>query len=420
MIKKMRNSNKNTFLRLSSLTAVLMACSMAQAVDMGGLEIMGYTRGGFASSAIGMPRGGYTLGGDMQKYRLGNEGDVGFELEIKKTFDLGNGLKWSVDYMPTVWNGVTGTQQGYAEMTGLDFAPEAKFWAGQRRLRIQDVHIVDKFFMDYGLNTGAGVTNYGLGFAKLGVGIFNGSSFDNKNSAQNNARRFNVDLSEIHSNEGGVVRVLGTVVSGTFAYGQPGSSLSLSHNQSDFLIKGLTNTFFLQTASGHADMNGQFQGLGDATTVATNAGILGTGQLPGMKSNRIGESINWQTGKFGGQALIALQNGKIEGGPQDGINTRDTTLGGRVSYAITNNLKLLAEVGSTGRSIDGQANQTLNKFTFAPTLAMAPDFWSRPEMRFYVTRANWNAAAAAANATTFGLNGRTSATTAGVQIEAWW
>lgn len=420
MIKKTRNSKTNTFLRLSSLAAALMACGSAQAVDMGGLEIMGYTRGGFASSAIGMPRGGYTLGGDMQKYRLGNEGDVGFELEIKKTFDMGNGLKWSVDYMPTIWNGVTGTQQGFAEMSGLDFAPEAKFWAGQRRLRIQDVHIVDKFFMDYGLNTGAGVTNYGLGFAKLGVGIFNGSSFDNKNSAQNNARRFNVDLSEIHSNEGGVVRVLGTVVSGTFAYGKPGSSLSLSHNQSDFLIKGLTNTVFLQTASGHADMNGQFQGLGDATTIATNAGVLGTGQLPGMKSNRIGESINWQTGKFGGQALIALQNGKVEGGPQDGINTRDTTLGGRISYAMTNNFKLLAEVGSTGRSIDGQAKQTLNKFTFAPTIAMAPDFWSRPEMRFYVTRASWNAAAATANAATFGLNGRTSATTAGVQIEAWW
>jgi maltoporin len=51
---------------------------------------------------------------------------------------------------------------------------------------------------------------------------------------------------------------------------------------------------------------------------------------------------------------------------------------------------------------------------------MAPDFWSRPEMRFYVTRASWNAAAATANVATFGLNGRTSATTAGVQIEAWW
>ena len=422
MIRKLCSStiDKKTVFRLSAVAALLLGSVSVQAVDLGGLEIMGYTRGGFASSANTMPRGGYTLGGDMQKYRLGNEGDIGFELEIKKTFDMGNGLKWSVDYMPTVWNGVTGTDQAYAEMSGLDFAPEAKFWAGQRRLRIQDVHIVDKFFMDYGLNTGAGVTNVNLGFARLGAGIFTGGSINNKNSTQNNARRFNLDLSDIHSNEGGVLRVLGSVVSGNFLYGKPGASLSVSHNQSDFLVKGLTNTVFLQTSSGHADMNGQFQGLGDASTVATNAGILATGQLPGMNSTRIGESINWQTGKFGGQALIALQNGKIEGGPQNGINTRDTTLGGRISYAITNNFKLLAEAGSTARSIDGQANQTLNKFTFAPTLAMAPDFWSRPEMRFYVTRASWNAAAATANAGTFGLGGRTSATTAGVQIEAWW
>lgn len=420
MNKHIRSSNMNKKMLLSALTLALLGSVSAQAIDVGGVELMGYTRGGFATSQTSMPRGGYTLGGDMQKYRLGNEGDIGFELEIKKTFDMGNGLKWSVDYMPTVWNGVNGTDQAFAEMSGLDFAPEAKFWAGQRRLRIQDVHIVDKFFMDYGLNTGAGVTNYGLGFAKLGVGVFNGGSINNKNSAQNNARRINVDLSEIHSNEGGVLRVLGSVVSGSFAYGKPGSSLSVSHNQSDFLIPGLTNTVFVQTASGHADMNGQFQGLGDASTVATNAGILGSGQLAGVSSTRIGDAINWQTGKFGGQALIALQNGKIEGGPQNGINTRDTTLGGRVSYAMTNNFKLLAEVGTTGRSIDGQANQTLNKFTFAPTLAMAPDFWSRPEMRFYVTRASWNAAAAAANAGTFGLGGRTSTTTAGVQIEAWW
>ena len=41
----------------------------------GELELSGYTRGGAYFSPAGMPRGGYTLGGDTQKLRLGNEGE---------------------------------------------------------------------------------------------------------------------------------------------------------------------------------------------------------------------------------------------------------------------------------------------------------------------------------------------------------
>ncbi|MEQ1527150.1 MAG: carbohydrate porin, partial [Gallionella sp.] len=391
------------------LVGVLLTTSVpAMAADVGGLEVTGYTRGGVFN---GTPRGGYTLGGQMQGFRLGNEGDNGFELELRKTFDAGDGMKWSMDYMPTVWNGSFGANQAYAEMTGLDFAPEAKFWAGQRRLRIQDVHIVDHFFMDYGINFGAGMTDYNLGFAKLGVGVFNGGSLDNANSKQNNARRVNVDLSEIQSNPGGVVRVLGTVVSGNYVLGSPGSGIGISHNQSDFLVKGLTNTFFLQTASGHAGLNGQFDSLGDTL----NAPFAG--DKNGSSKNRIGDSINWQTGKFGGQALVVLQNTKPEG---SSINTKDTTIGGRVSYGITRNFKMLAEVGMTSRKPDNSANQTLNKVTIAPTLSLASDFWSRPELRFYVTQASWNDAARLANVGSFGAGGRTSSTTTGAQIEVWW
>jgi maltoporin len=416
-LKKMLNvsgeSKKSIFL-WSPLVAILLGATSvtAQATDVGGLEISGYTRGGVVFNEKGTPRGGYTLGGDMQKYRLGNEGDNGFEIELRKTFDLGDGVKWSMDFMPTVWNGTTGTQQGYAEMTGLDFAPSAKFWAGQRRLRIQDVHIVDHFFMDYGLNFGVGMTDLDLGVAKLGVGMFNGGSFDNKNSLANNARRLNIDVSQIKTNAGGVVRILGSVINGDFADGSPGSSLGISHNQSNFIFEKLTNTFFAQTANGHAAMNGQFKGLAtlDTTGALLTADVATT-------SSRFGDSINWQSGPFGGQALVALQNDKAEA---SGTNTKDFTLGGRISYAFSRNFKMLAEAGSTTRDVDNQAQQVLNKITIAPTLAVGSDFWSRPELRFYVTHATWNDAAALANVATFGANGKTSATTAGVQMEVWW
>ena len=200
-----------------------------------------------------------------------------------------------------------------------------------------------------------------------------------------------------------------TAVTGDFLYGGKGLGLSLVHNQKDFVMAGLKNSLFLQVATGHAGLNGQFYNLGDNGADA-----------PGAKSWRIVESVNWQSGPLGGQALVAYQSSKADGGPTDGVSTKDFSLGGRVSYALGKNFKLLGEAGTTSRKIDGQEGQRLSKLTFAPTLTLGPDFWSRPELRLYVTRVNWNNAAAAANASSFGAGGRTSNTLFGAQIEAWW
>lgn len=402
--------------RQLAVIAVVIAISSTpvQAFEFNGIELTGYMRAGAYSSPAGSPAGGYTLGGDTQKFRLGNEGDTYAELGVGKTFEAGDGRKWSLLYMPSVSNGKYATAQAFASVSGLGFAPEASFWAGQRYLRIQDVHIVDRYLMDYGDNTGAGMTGYNLGFAKLGVGVFTGGTVDKNSPVANHAGRINVDVSEMNINTGGTLRALLTVVHGSFQMGTPGAGLSVSHNQADFLYPGLTNTLFLQSATGHAGLSGQFQGLGDAATAS--------GEQPGSNSWRAADSINWQSGPFGGQALVAYQTARIQGGINNSIATRDFTLGGRVSYAMGEHFKLLAEAGTTSRSIDAQARQHLNKFTFAPTLALAPEFWSRPELRFYITHASWNDAAAAANsgAGAFGFGGRTSSTIAGVQMEAWW
>lgn len=399
------------------LAAMLLACAAvtsAQARDIAGLEVSGYTRFGAYSSPAGTPRGSYTLGGDTQKFRLGNEGDNGIELGIGKTADIGNGKKLGFMYMPVVWGGNYATAQGFISMSGFDFAPEARFWVGQNRLRLQEVHIVDSFLMDYGDNTGVGMTGLDLGSAKLGIGLFNSGTLDYSSIVPNNARRINIDLSDIRTNAGGTLRVLATLVDGNFQMGSSGGGLSASHNQSDFLIPGLANTFFLQGATGHVAISGKFQGLGDAAT--------GGGQQPGMKSFRVADALEWQYGPFGGQALAAYQTARIDGGINHGRNTRDISAGGRISYAMGQNFKLLAEAGTTSRSVDGLPRQSLSKFTIAPTLALAPEFWSRPELRFYLTHVSWNAAAAAANSggSGFGASGRTSSTLVGAQIETWW
>jgi maltoporin len=399
------------------VSAVMLCAALAipaHAAEIGGFDIGGYTRFGAYSSPAGTPRGAYTLGGDTQKFRLGNEGDNGIELGIAKTAEVGDGKRFSAMYMPTIWDGNYGTAQAYVAMSGFGFAPEAQFWAGQNRLRLKEIHIVDSFVIDYGDNTGVGMTGLDLGGAKLGVGLFNSGTFDYSHVTPNNAMRLGIDLSDIAVNAGGTLRVLATLARGDFQMGADGAGLSVAHDQSDFLMPGLSNTLLVQGASGHVAVNGRFLGLGDAAS--------GGVQQPGMKSFRIADFVGWQHGSFGGQALASYQTGTVDGGINHGLKTRDFALGGRVSWGMGEHFKLLAEAGVTSRRIDGQAEQVLNKFTIAPTLALAPEFWSRPELRFYLTHVSWNAAAAAANAGAggFGATGRTSVTVAGVQLETWW
>jgi maltoporin len=386
------------------LSAFAMAC-IAQVQAAEGFEFSGYSRGGAVLSydKDNNVKGGLSLGGDLQKYRLGNEGDYGIEIDLIKNFDV-NGIKYKVHYMPSKWkDGELSANQAFVEMSGLSFAPEAKFWAGQRRLRIQDVHIVDKFLMDYGDTQGAGVTGVNLGAVKLGVGVFTGDTFDKQMVKGTSAKKLNVDVSDIQVNKDGKLRVLLTQVSTAgLAGGNSGSALAVSHTQSNLGMAGMTNTLFLQTSKGHAEVGGKFQDLGGV----------------GKKVTRIANTINWQSGPLGGQAVIGVQTNQDEG---SSVKRTDSSLGGRISYALNQNFKLLAEAGATSSSFsDNNPKQTLNKITIAPTLAVGGDFWSRPELRFYVTLASWNKAAATANSATFGMNGKTSQTLAGVQYEIWW
>jgi maltoporin len=399
-ISKIKKTGPHIALAVALATA---AAGSAQAADDTGLEFHGYSRGGPVFNYQDNIKGGLSLGGDLQKFRLGNEGDNGIEFSLGKTFD-NQGTKYRIEYMPSKWgSGAVGTEQAYVEITGMSFSPEAKVWAGQRRLRIQDVHIVDNFLLNYGDNQGVGFTNVPLGGIRLGIGLFSGEKFDTPMPNGVKANRLNADFSDIQTNPGGKLRVLLNSVSGSGLAGdQNGSGVALLHNQQNFLASGLNNALYLQTSRGHARIDGEFlnvDGVGGGRTVT-----------------RIADAINWQIGAFGGQALLAYQNNRDE---LTDVTTKDTSFGGRISYAFSKNFKLLFE-GSTTKREAVAGDQQLSKFTIAPTISVGEGFWERPEIRFYFTQSSWNDAAAAANATTFGVNGRTSTTIVGAQYEIWW
>jgi maltoporin len=289
--------------------------------DKLGIDLFGYARGGFYPSGKTTPAGGYSLGGNLQFYRLGNEGDNYIEIGIGKKWDMGDGVKAGAVYMPNNYNGTAGTAQAYLDVSGLDFLPQASFWAGQRYHRIQDVHIVDHFLMRDGDNYGAGVDGIPVGSGKLNIAAYTQGSLGNANNNSNSGKRINMQLRDLQVNTGGKLTLTAGVVRGSFALGSSGSALGLLHNQSDFVVPGLSNSFFLQASSGHSGIAGDFYNL-DKAGVAQQ----------GAKQFRIADSINWQIGNFGGQALIGYQTLT----PDVGSKVKDTSLGGRVAYGISN------------------------------------------------------------------------------------
>ena len=411
-----------------------------QAVDALGLQLWGYMRAGAYYAKDGLAKGHYGLG-ELGYNRLGNEGDQYLEFGIGKKWDI-SGAKVGTYWMPYLYNAQccnnSGTKQVYADISGLSFAPELSFWAGQRYHRIQDVHIIDDWLMEDGDNFGGGVDGIKLGAlgGTLNVAVYTEGTTDNSKTTSN-GKRLNVQFRDIPITAGGTLNLTAGVIRGTFEDKRTSGALGLLYNQK---VGVLTNSLFVQGSNGHADLRGKFYALNGTTTTTTGSpfictttpnpdGSCPTANLapnpnlttatstvfnPGAKQFRIVDSINWQSGPFGGQAMIGYQTKKTDVDPN---TEKNLAIGGRLSYGIAKNIKLYGDANfATLKPADGSSTQRLNKETIAIAVAPNTDFWSRPEVRLYLSRVGGNDAFKATGA--FGT--RSSAILAGVQVEAWW
>jgi len=418
-------------------SAVSLAASAVAALTFGlastsasAVDFDGYFRTGPGLTAKDAARACYNLGISGGHYRLGNECDFYGEFGLAQTGTT-EGVAWKAKVMFNEYNNGTDIgkssssfEQMYVEGKGFDIAPGTNFWIGKRFYGRKDVHILDTFFVRMD-GVGAGADQIDIGGAKLGVAYFGsdtGAGFGDAGNglAKNPGSRFNIDVTDIPLNAGGALRITGTFTQGRFddpipvptpvpnthvGVGTSGFGLSLQHTQ-DIAAIGGGNTLWLQYAQGSAGLDGNF-----GTMTAESS----------VKKWRLVESLGWQVGELGGQAVALF--GQHD---QDVINGTakytEVSIGGRGSYALTKNFKLVAELGYMQKKPDGSETQKLTKFTFAPTLSAGPGFWSRPELRLYVTTAKWNDAANAASGlgglTGLG-NGKTSGTSFGAQAEIW-
>lgn len=396
-----------------AIPATLAATLITTAVPAAAVEFDGYFRAGPGATSKNAARACYNLSGAGASgaglhYRLGNECDFYGEFGLAQTGTAGD-VQYKAKVMLSEYNpgtdigsSSTSFNQMYIEGKGFDISPGTSFWVGKRFYGRNDVHILDYKFTQLD-GVGAGADEIAVGGGKLGLAYFRNDN-GNFGTSTTPGSRFNVDFGELPVNPGGKLRLTGTYTKGDFTGGTSGYGLSVQHDQANLFGPGTTNTVWLQYAQGSAGMN---QNFGDLTAPS------------GSKSWRIVETMTWQAGSFGGQAVALWETNKSA---VTNLKTDVASVGGRGSYAMTKNFKLLAEAGYMQKKPDGSDTQKLAKFTFAGALSPAPTFWSRPELRLYVTTGKWNSAANAGSGLG-GLTGRgdgkTKGTSYGAQAEIW-
>jgi maltoporin len=379
--------------RLLAVSGLLMAATSSQALDWSG-----YWRAGPGLTSNSANRACYGLNGGSagMKYRLGNECDIYGEFMLSQDYKK-DGLEYKVSLMTSHYTPNTDTdgdglalEQLWAEVKGFDFAPEASFWIGKVRDRRGDVHIVDTYFTEM-KGVGAGVR--GLG------GHFGLAYYKDDKQTNQPGHRVNLEWMGMDLNPGGKLNGWVTLTKGQFDGGKSGLGLSLRHDQSNLFGTSLSNTLWLQFSQGSAGLNSNF-------------GDLSAGSK--AKGWRLVETFNGQSGALGGQAMLLLAKETDAAGN----STTSTSVGGRISYGITKNFKFVTELGMSQFKPEGGRTARLTKLTIAPTLSIDNTFWSRPELRLYVTSAKWNSAAGNVTGNTAFAN-KTSGTSAGAQVE-WW
>jgi maltoporin len=410
----MATTSSHRVATLAAACAVLMSGTTAHAVDWSG-----YFRGGPAATTVhNESRQCYGLAGPGLKYRLGNECDFYGEFQLAQAMKAGgvdfNAVLMTNDYSPATETNRSsnlgdnfGIEQAYVEMKGVDISPQTLFWMGKRRDRV-DVHIVDTFFVNLS-GVGAGFNNVAIGSsgAKFGLSGYKNDTPADRNAAgallvapgTNGGGRLHADFYDIPTNPDGKLRALATFSHGDSQGGTKGTSgygISFEHIQDKFFGGG--NHLWVQYSQGSTGIN---QSFGDLTARSGN------------KSYRIVESPTWQVGAIGGQAIALYQHDE-----SNGFTTKSMSFGGRASYAISTNLKFLTELGYSQRKPDGFASEHLTKLTVGPALSTGPDFWKRPELRLYVTYADFNKAAAMDPANGLPID-KTNGVSYGAQVEIW-
>ncbi len=395
----------------AKLAVVLAIGAMQYAhADVTKGEYSGYFRSGAGSNSEDGAQACFGLNG-VAKYRFGNEcdtyGEFGYSKEMVKA---ANGTSFVGTVMANFFEANSsgdskdwGLAQMFVEARNVDFLKGGTAWVGKRFYNRPDIHVLDMKMVHM---DGVG---FGIDGIKLGAGSFGYAMMRNDTSGTSSATRHHFLYHGVPLTSSSGLDFDATLINADSSVpnSKGGYALSVAHKQAGIL--GGDNTLWLQYGQGAA--------------AGVQPGELGS-ILAGSDTTqtRIGDQLIWSfSPEFTGSLNFVYQTNKTTVGTQ-----KWTSIGARPTYALADNLKLVLDVGHDRISpAGGGATQQLTKITFAPVLTAGKGFWSRPELRAFVTHAKWNSAAQAAAAagstlsTTGVFGSATSGTSYGVQVETW-
>ncbi|MBV7514593.1 carbohydrate porin [Pseudomonas sp. PDM25] len=382
------------------------------------LEFAGYLRSGVGTSVNSGKQQCFQLPGAQTKYRLGNECEQYAELELRQDlYTLDDGSVLSVDGMASLYNqydkdltfngdnGSVRLPQAYAQWSNMPSLNGGSLWAGRRYYKRNDIHISDFYYWNQSA-TGGGIEDVLIGDLKYSYAFSRKDNLYQKDYI--NRHDFNV--AGFNTNPGGALEFgLSYIDKPDSRDAHRGWAITTQHVQKGFL--GGKNKLAFQYGEGPG----------------TGLGYTGNVKLDDSnKSYRVVEFFDWQvTPRFGGQIEAVYQKDiRSDGSDQNWIS-----LGVRPTYALTEQFKLVTELGHDQVDATG-GTRKLSKFTFAPTWSpKGPEFWARPEVRLYYTYASWNEAAKrAANeqaqgsalSDTGAFGTARHGSNVGLQVEYWW
>ena len=402
---------------LALACAMLLACGAAHASDAEG-EYHGYFRAGLGSSTDSRgPQSCYGLGGNTMRYRLGNECDTYGEFEYQKEMaKSSNGVSFVGHIMVAAYTPSSAVSDSdlsmskmYVEAKNIEILNGGTAWIGKRYYMRPDIHMLDLQYINMN-GTGGGIDQYKLGPGRISYGFFK----DNDKPG-NSAIRQNLVYQGIPINQDGTLEVLTTLITPDKkdSTSQSGWQATVLHKQDK--VWGGANTFGIQYGVGP----GTGAGGQCCNRMGTTGSIRNGSDVTRL---RIFNSLWIQpTPEWSAEMIAIVQRDKSDA---TGGSSTWTSLGVRPVYAVNDNFKLQFELGTDRvTSPTGGAAQRLTKLTFAPTLTAGKGYWSRPELRAFVTYGKWNDAATAAvnkaNESGPVYGNATSGTSFGLQVETW-
>ena len=425
---------------LKSLPAALMlalSCGAATAGDHETEGFHGYMRAGVGSSNHGGSQSCYGLGGNTMSYRLANECDsfieLGYTKELAKASNGASfvGTFWADAYKNSsdFGDAKLGVAKAYIEAKNLPFMDGGIIWVGKRHYYRPDIHMLDLQYINMN-GTGGGIDGYPLGAGKISYAIFKDNDINNYDPATGqlvgspSALRQNLVYEGLPVNPDGTLDFALSAITAQenkSATNNPaitgkthdGYQISVFHRQAK--VMGGGNTFGVQYGVG--------PGTGVNGPCCARMGSAGSTLLGSDVTRlRIFDDIVIQPTRDFSMEFVALyQRDKSDAA---GKSTW-TTVGARPVYALAENFKMQAELGVTQVKSDlTPGTARLTKLTIAPTISLGRDYFSRPELRAFVTYGKWNdAATASVNAFNNGgaVYGKdTSGVSYGIHMEAWW